>query len=129
MATPNRWHINGKQEVGKCSVTTGTCPFGGDSGTENHFTSQEAAELFLAKGNKKFSALGTRRKRPRVAIGRVKPETRSAVEDLLDSGVRVSAPKSLDNLNETSLNTSSVDILDESLEGVTLETVRKNRPF
>jgi len=129
MANLTRWHINAKQEVGKCNATVGTCPFGGASGTENHFASQEAAEVFLAKSNPGFSPLGTKTKRRRVPLGRVKPETRSAVEDLLDAGVRVNAPKSLDNLNGTSLNTSSVDILDESLEGVSLESIRKNRPF
>lgn len=128
MATLNRWHINTKGEVGKCSAQS-KCPFGGETGSDNHFTSQEAAELFLAKGSKTFSALGTKRKRPRVAIGRVKPETRSAVEDLLDAGVRVSAPKSLDTMNGASPNTSSVDILDESLGALSLESIRKNRPF
>lgn len=129
MATKPRWHINLSNEVGRCSANTKKCPFGGDSGQDNHFDSEEAAELFLARNNKEFSALGTKNKRRRVPLGRVKPETRTAVEGLLDAGMNVSSTKSLDNLDSTSTDTSAVDILDESLPGISLDAIRANRPF
>lgn len=40
------FHINKKGDVGKCSVTTGTCPFGDES---THYTSIEAARHAVEK--------------------------------------------------------------------------------
>lgn len=128
MATQTRWHINREGEVGKCGARR-KCPFGGESGSENHFDTQEAAELYLARNQANFSALGTKRKTRRVPLGRVKPETRNAVEDLVDAGVNVSSAKKFDDLEPNSPSTSSVDILDESLGGISLDAIRANRPF
>lgn len=41
MAPRVKWHVNGKNEVGRCSATAGNCPFG----TEDHFSTKKAAEM------------------------------------------------------------------------------------
>ena len=40
-----RFHVNSKGEAGKCSATVGACPFGGESGDENHFDTLAAAQV------------------------------------------------------------------------------------
>jgi len=130
MASLTKWHINDKGEVHPCKARPGNCRFGGQTGDKNHFSSKEGAELYLAKGNSGFSELGTRRKRVQIEIGAAKPETKAAVETLLERGVAVSATKSLDGLTAaTPSRSSEVDILDDDLKGITLESVKAHRPF
>lgn len=38
-----RYHINNADEVGVCKAGKESCPFGGESGEENHYSSQEEA--------------------------------------------------------------------------------------
>lgn len=45
-----KYHINDDGDVGKCSATQGGCPFGGASGSEEHFeTSLEARQYYESK--------------------------------------------------------------------------------
>jgi hypothetical protein len=45
----SRFHITRDGDVGPCRALKGNCPFGGESGSENHFDSvQEATEAFEA---------------------------------------------------------------------------------
>lgn len=39
-----KFHVNGKGEAGKCSASNGKCPFGGETGTENHYDTVEQAQ-------------------------------------------------------------------------------------
>ncbi len=130
MASTTKWHINDKGEVHPCKARLGNCRFGGQTGDKNHFSSREGAELYLAKGNSGFSELGTKRKRVTVEIGAVKPETKAAVETLLDRGLAVSATSSLEGLTSaTPSRSSEVDILEDDLEGISLESIKARRPF
>ncbi len=130
MPTPTKWHINSKGGVYPCRARAGKCPLGGATGQENHFSSQEAAELYLAKSSNSFSALGTKRKKLSIEIGDVKDETKAAIEGLLNKGVSVSAPSGLQDLsNSTPTRASEVDILDEDLKGISIEKIRSLRPF
>lgn len=124
------WHINDKREVHPCRAGSGNCRFGGDSGEDNHFSSRESAELSLALKDEEFSALGTRRKRSSVDLKDARPETRSAVEGLLKRGVSVATTKTLDGLPLGDFTHSEVDILEEDLKGLSLESLRKSKlPF
>lgn len=124
------WHINDKGEVHPCRARSGNCRFGGASGEENHFSSRESAELSLAKKDGEYSALGTRRKRAPLDIGKAKTETRVAVETLLDKGVAVNTTKTLDGLPLGVARHSQVDILEEDLKGISLDVLKgKQRPF
>lgn len=39
-----RYHINNSDEVGKCKASKEACPFGGDTGDENHYSDPKEAE-------------------------------------------------------------------------------------
>lgn len=39
-----RYHINNADEVGKCKAGKQSCPFGGDTGDENHYTDPDEAQ-------------------------------------------------------------------------------------
>lgn len=173
-----KWHINDKGEVGRCSATKGNCPFGGASGLENHYASQEEAEKFVASSMVGFSTMGTSSKRrpsesfknardtlrkslvdygvsksnelPEVRTvneivqhwfagdrkkyeafkGLVNDQTMNAtakksVAQLINRGVTVHQVGAVDNLEKD----ATVDILDDSLKGISLTDLQKNRPF
>lgn len=81
-----KWHINDKGEVGRCSATKGKCPFGGASGLENHYSSREEAEKFVASSMAGFSTLGTSsKKRPTESFKTTRDTLRKS---LVDYGVR-----------------------------------------
>lgn len=42
-----KYHINGQGEVKNCTATKEKCPFGGETGNENHFLSKKEAEIEL----------------------------------------------------------------------------------
>ncbi len=44
-----KFHVNGKGEAGKCSASNGKCPFGGETGTENHYDTVEQAQAAAEK--------------------------------------------------------------------------------
>lgn len=124
------WHINTKGEVHPCRAKPGNCRFGGATGEENHFSSKEDAELSLAKKNLDYSALGTRKKRSTINIGKANTETLAAVETLVDKGLAVSSAKTLDALQPATGRYSEVDILEEDLKGLSLDVLKsKKRPF
>lgn len=53
------FHV-GPKGPGECGVTVGTCPYGGASGTENHFGSLDAAgEVFAARQKAEHGAFCT----------------------------------------------------------------------
>lgn len=41
----SKYHVNSKGETGKCSAKT-KCPFGGETGVENHFSTEKEARAF-----------------------------------------------------------------------------------
>lgn len=46
----NRWHVNPESgDVGLCNATIKTCPYGGQSGTENHYATRDAAQEAVEK--------------------------------------------------------------------------------
>lgn len=41
----NRWHVNRETgDVGLCNATVRTCPYGGETGVENHYASKKEAQ-------------------------------------------------------------------------------------
>lgn len=45
-----KYHVNKEGQTGKCGAQKGGCPFGGESGQENHFsTEQEARDFYETK--------------------------------------------------------------------------------
>lgn len=48
----NKFHINKQGLASKCLATNGNCPFGGKSGSDNHFDTYEEAQAYVDKMNK-----------------------------------------------------------------------------
>lgn len=46
-----KYHVNAKGVPAICSARNGRCPYGGDTGSENHFESKEEAQKFADKMN------------------------------------------------------------------------------
>lgn len=53
----DKFHVNDFDQVGKCKAGKGNCPFGGETGDENHFTTHEEAEHHAEKRLSKRYAL------------------------------------------------------------------------
>jgi hypothetical protein len=174
-----KWHINDKGEVGRCSATKGNCPFGGDTGLENHYGSREEAEKSVASSMEGFSNLGTAsKKRPTESFQSTKTAIRSSLVEfgiakttslpevrntneliqhwfagdrkkfesfrnlvnnptlspaakksvalLLNRGVSV---EQVDTVAALDNGKATVDILDDSLRGVSIADIRASRPF
>jgi len=174
-----KWHINGNGEVGRCSATKGKCPFGGASGLENHYSSREEAEKFVASSMAGFSSLGTASKKrqtesfqntktalrkalvsygvsknadlPDVATTNelverwfagdkkkfeafkklvnnqtLTPVSKKSIAQLINRGVSVDHTDDVSSLDK---GTATVDLLDDSLRGVSLSDLRGRRPF
>lgn len=47
-----KFHINKKGEVGKCDAGISSCPFGGESGSDNHYETQDEAKEAYEQQNK-----------------------------------------------------------------------------
>lgn len=128
-AGSNRWHINDVQKVMPCDAAPGTCRFGKGSEEPRHFASEAEGELFLAKKDSSFSPIGTRRRKaakPVVNVEKASVGTKTAVNKLVEKGFSVGTARSLE---EVGVSSSQIDILDEDLRGISLDTVKKNLPF
>lgn len=59
-----QYHINAAGEAGVCRVKTGVCPFGGESGNEDHYPTRKAAqEAYEASQGGSFSNVGNAERR------------------------------------------------------------------
>lgn len=114
------YHINDKGEVKRCQATKRACKFGGTDGKQNHFASEAEAEAALQaryqstvnKGLRKTSGRG------------------QALAALEHSGVTVGSVKRIASHsfgNPGSVNTSSVELLEEKPDEGLLKSIRSQR--
>lgn len=59
----SKFHVNGEGATGQCGAKEGNCPFGGDSGQENHYaTKAEAEDAAQAMLSEKYGSFKTEKK-------------------------------------------------------------------
>ena len=74
-----KYHINSKDVPSPCRAVKGNCPFGGDSGSENHYNSIEEAQAAADKINRsEFGILPSE--------STLKPAIRNSISDV-DSSI------------------------------------------
>lgn len=117
----NKYHINSKGMPAVCRAKKGNCPFGGESGEENHYNSiveaQRAADKlneesygFLPGLKKAFSKFSSRKDAKRYKLDELSAEDASIVEQLERKGLTITDKDSLqelERLNKLSLNLDS----------------------
>lgn len=110
-----KFHINNRGEVKPCQAKV-RCRFGGASGQENHFTSQEAAAAALQRN------YGTKYG---VSPTALRKTSLPSLQDLAARGVPVNHVTSVrSHTFPPSQGVSTVDILDESMTPGFMEDLR-----
>lgn len=77
-----KYHINGKGVSDQCGATVGSCPFGGESGVENHYDSLEAAQAAYEEQQKDSLFPSQGKGSPLSSGGKLSPEDSEKVSSL-----------------------------------------------
>lgn len=88
-----KFHIKENGEPGECHAQEGNCPRGGESGSDNHFNTQEEAQAYADKKNvEEYGLTSTLNKRKRVKVNwdsEYEDELRENIEDDLGNSGKI----------------------------------------